>query len=319
MRNLAIPVALVLMSGALAQGDIRVDGSSTVYPITLAIAEEFAIENPKARVTVAFSGTGGGFKKFCAGETDINDASRPIKQSEIEMCRENGVEFIEIPVAFDGVTVVVNRENTFAECLSVEELRRIWEPNSTVRYWSDVRPEWPKEEIVLYGPGTDSGTFDYFTEAVVGETGAIRTDYFPSEDDNVLVAGVEGSPYAMGFFGYAYYVEEADRLNAIAIDNGQGCVAPTEETINNGTYAPLSRPLFIYVRKDALGHNPLLVEFVRFYLSEDAREFIADTGYVPLPDEAYELALERFEQRVTGSLFNQAELGKGVLEILRGE
>ncbi len=317
MRNLVIPV-LLLMGGALAQ-DIRVDGSSTVYPITLAIAEEFAIENPKARVTVAFSGTGGGFKKFCAGETDINDASRPIKQSEIEMCRENGVEFIEIPVAFDGVTVVVNRENTFAQCLTVEELRKIWGPNSSVRYWSDVRPEWPKEEIVLYGPGTDSGTFDYFTEAVMGETGAIRTDYFPSEDDNVLVAGVEGSPYAMGFFGYAYYVEEADRLNAVAIDGGQGCVAPTEETINDGTYAPLSRPLFIYVRKDALEHNPLLVEFVRFYLSEDAREFIADTGYVPLPDEAYELVLERFEQRVAGSLFSHTEPGKGLLEILRGE
>ncbi len=319
MKKFLLLLALILGSAAVqAQPPVRIDGSSTVYPVSLAIAEEFSIENPDANVSVAFSGTGGGFKKFCAGETQISDASRVIKPSEIEACAATGIEFIEIPVAFDALTVVVNKENSWASCMTVDELNLLWRPDSPVTKWSDIRPDWPDEEVVLYGPGVDSGTFDYFTEVVVGESGSVRTDFFPSEDDNVLIQGVESDPYALGYFGFAYYLEEGERLDAVAIDNGNGCVEPSTEAIESGSYTPLARPLFIYVSKQAADSNPMVQEFIEFYLSEGAREFIADTGYALLEPEAYKLALERFDNRETGSLFLNAQ-GKTVLEVLRGE
>lgn len=306
----------------LAQSrDIRIDGSSTVYPITLAIAEEFRIDNPKTKVTVAFSGTGGGFKKFCVGETDVSNASRPISASEIAACKAKGISFIEIPVAYDGLTVVVNPANKFVTCLSVAELKKMWEPNSKVTNWSDVRSDWPKEKISFFGAGSDSGTFDYFTEEINGKAKAIRTDYFPSEDDNVLVKGVEGNKNAIGFFGYAYYLEEGKKLNAVSIDKkGDGkCILPSETTINNGTYSPLSRPLFIYVNASNLNKSGL-VKFVEFYLAAKNRKVISSTGYVPLPDRAYELILERFKARKTGTLFGGKLLeGKTLIQVLEGK
>ncbi len=270
-------------------GFVRIDGSSTVFPVTEAVAEEFQIANPNARVTVGISGTGGGFKKFCAGETDISDASRPIKDSEREMCAEAGIEPIEIRVAFDGLAVMVNHGNDFAACMTVDELKRIWEPGSTVSRWSQVRDGWPDEEIKLYGPGTDSGTFDYFTEAIVGEEDASRPDFTASEDDNVLVQGIAGDPYSLGYFGYAYYAENTDKLKLVAIDGGAGCVEPTPATVESGTYAPLSRPLFIYVARSALA-KPQVKAFVRYYL-EQARLLVPQVGYVPLRDQQYQASL----------------------------
>ena len=317
MKRLLIAVAL-LTGFALAQDGVRVDGSSTVYPISLAVAEEFSIENADASVSVAFSGTGGGFSKFCAGETQISDASRIIRQSEIDDCEAAGIGFVEIPVAFDALTVVVHPDNDWATCMTVAELNAVWAPDSTVTTWADVRPGWPDDDLVLYAPGVDSGTFDYFTEAINGEGGLSRTDFFPSEDDNVLVTGVEGDRNALGYFGYAYYLEESDRLNAVRIDDGSGCVEPSTATIESGSYTPLARPLFIYVSIPAADGNPVVQDFVEYYLSEDAREFIADTGYALLDDLAYELALERFNARSTGSLFIDGA-GKTVLEVLGGE
>ena len=311
--------ALVVV--AQGSGDIRVDGSSTVYPITLAVAEEFKIDNPKTKITVAFSGTGGGFKKFCAGETDVSNASRPISKDEIKACKAKGIAFLEIPVAYDGLTVVVNPKNDFVTCLSVAELKKMWEPNSKVTTWKDVRPSWPDQKIAFYGAGADSGTFDYFTTEINGKSKAIRTDYFPSEDDNVLVKGVEGNASAVGFFGYAYYLEEGKRLKAVAVDQkGNGkCVIPSEETINNGAYAPLSRPLFIYVNASNL-NKANLVKFVDFYLNKKNRKLISSTGYVALPERAYELITERFKARKTGTLFAGGLLeGKTLTQVLEGK
>ena len=311
--------ALVVV--AQGSGDIRVDGSSTVYPITLAVAEEFKIDNPKTKITVAFSGTGGGFKKFCAGETDVSNASRPISNDEIKACKAKGISFLEIPVAYDGLTVVVNPKNNFVTCLSVAELKKMWEPNSKVTTWKDVRPSWPDQKIAFYGAGADSGTFDYFTTEINGKSKAIRTDYFPSEDDNVLVKGVEGNANAVGFFGYAYYLEEGKRLKAVAVDQkGNGkCVLPSEETINNGAYAPLSRPLFIYVNASNL-NKAGLVKFVDFYLNKKNRKLISSTGYVALPERAYELIMERFKARKTGTLFAGGLLeGKTLTQVLEGK
>lgn len=288
-------LALMLLGSTFAQ-EILIDGSSTVYPITLAVAEEFNIDNPDTPATVAFSGTGGGFEKFCAGEIVMNNASRPIKQEEADACAANGIEFIEVEVALDALTVVVNPENNWAQCVTMDQLKGMWQPEPTINNWSDVNPDYPAEPIVLYGPGVDSGTFDYFTEAVVGEAGSSRSDFFPSEDDTVLVQGVEGDANALGYFGFAYYLEEGEKLKGLEIDGGEGCVAPTAENVNNDTY-PLSRPLFIYVSKPALEENPGLVSFVDFYLSNDAKELISDTGYVLLTDEMYETERGEFEAR----------------------
>ena len=273
--------------GEQLSGQISIDGSSTVYPISEAVAEEFMAANQGGvRVTVGLSGTGGGFKRFCANETDISDASRPIKDTEKQQCAQNQVAYIEIPVASDGLTVVVNPTNTFAQCLTVAELRKIWEPGSTVKRWSDVRSGFPNQEMKLYGPGTASGTFDYFTEAVMGKEDASRADYTASEDDNVLVQGVEGDASALGYFGYAYYKENAAKLKQVAIDNGSGCVQANDETVRNGTYKPLSRPLLIYV-KTASMQRPEVRAFVEFYLN-NAAKLVPQVGYTALQDAEYQ-------------------------------
>ncbi|MGQ0561561.1 MAG: PstS family phosphate ABC transporter substrate-binding protein [Gemmatimonadota bacterium] len=279
-------------------GQISIDGSSTVYPISEAVAEEFmAAHEGAVRVTVGLSGTGGGFQRFCAGGIDISDASRPIKDSEQQACAANDIEYIELPVAYDGLTVAVNPANTFVQCLTTEELKKIWQPGSTVERWSDVRAGFPNQEIKLYGPGTASGTFDYFTAAIMGEEDASRADYTASEDDNVLVQGVAGDANALGYFGYAYYQENASRLKGIGVDSGAGCVMPTEETVKNGIYKPLSRPLMIYVSRSAL-QRPEVQTFVRFYL-ENAAALVPQVGYVALEDAQYQEGLSKLGQTGT--------------------
>ncbi len=325
MRTLSTVLLAGIVVAACGGGDggsaepaiVTIDGSSTVFPITEAVAEEFQRAHPDVRVTVGISGTGGGFKKFTVGETDINDASRLIKGSEVELAEQNGIGYIELPVAFDGLSVVVNPENTFVDHLTVEELQKIWEPASSVERWSQVRAGWPDEEIALYAPGTDSGTFDYFTEAINGESGAVRQDFTASEDDNVLVQGVAGDPNALAFFGFAYYIENTDKLKVVPIDPGDGAVAPSEVTINDGTYRPLSRPIFIYVSTQA-AERPEVQAFVTFYL-ENAADLVGEVGYVALPETAYEAAVMRFENRVTGSAFSADTKGKSIAEILRME
>ncbi|KRQ86094.1 Phosphate-binding protein PstS precursor [Caloramator mitchellensis] len=270
-------------------GIVKIDGSSTVYPITQAVAEEFNKENPDVSITVGISGTGGGFKKFVVGETDINDASRKVKQEELDKAKTNGIDMMELEVAYDGIAVVVNPENNWVDDITTDELKLIWDKDSKVVYWSDVRPEWPKEKIKLYGPGTDSGTFDYFTAEINGEEKRIRTDYTASEDDNVLVQGVEGDKFAMGFFGHSYYEENKDKLKALKI-NG---IEATTENIKNGNYKPLSRPLFIYVNTKAL-ERPELKTFVKFYL-EKAKDLVEEVGYVPLDDAKYQEQLNKIK------------------------
>ncbi|PZN13561.1 MAG: phosphate ABC transporter substrate-binding protein [Bacillota bacterium] len=266
-------------TGGKLTGTIRVDGSSTVYPITQAIAEEFMIENPGVNVTVGSSGTGGGFEKFTRGEIQITGASRPIEDEEKARAEKNGIAYTELIVALDGVAVIINPQNDWVDHLTVEELKRIWEPNSKVKTWSDIRPGWPDEPIKLYGPGTDSGTFDYFTAAIVGSEGASRTDYTASEDDNQLVTGVANDKYALGYFGYAYYAENKDKLKAVPIDGGNGPVVPSEQTIADGTYKPLSRPVFIYVSNEAYKTRPEVKAFVDFYL-DIVPEIAPEVGFV---------------------------------------
>jgi len=302
MRSAAILALSGLLAACSDGGNgsqtVRIDGSSTVFPITEAVAEYFQTEHRgRFRVTVGLSGTGGGFKRFCAGETDISNASRQIKETEVEACEEAGVVYLELPVAWDGLSVMVNPQNDPVQCLTVEELRRIWEPGSEVQTWQDVRPEWPDEEIRLYGPGTDSGTFDYFTEAVLGESGASRPDYQASEDDNVLVQGVAGDRWSLGYFGYAYYVENPDKLDLVAVDGGTGCVEPSEETIENQTYAPLARPLYLYVNVASL-ERPEVRAYVEFML-EHARELVPPTGYIPLSHQRYQENLSRVQAAIS--------------------
>jgi phosphate transport system substrate-binding protein len=267
-------------------GTIEIDGSSTVFPITQAVAEEFAKINPDIRVNVGVSGTGGGFKRFQVGETDINDASRPIKASEAEECAKNGVEYIEFTIAIDGLAVMVNPENTWVDYLTVEELNMIWKPESTVDSWNDIRSEWPDQKIHLYGPDTDSGTFDYFTDVINGDEGVSRADYTASADDNVLVQGIAGDKNALGYFGYAYYAENADKLKIVPIDSGNGPVIPSDETVKAGQYTPLARPIFIYVNKASL-ENEVVHEFVKFYM-ENAEWLVAEVGYTPQPSSVYQ-------------------------------
>lgn len=279
---------------ATLSGEIKVDGSSTVYPITEALAEEFRVEHPDIRVTVGISGTGGGFKKFGRGEIDINDASRPIKSEEAEVCRENKIDYVALKIAYDGLAVIVNKENTWVENITVEELKKMWEPaaQEKITKWSQIRSGWPDEEFHLYGPGVASGTYDYFTEVVVGKSGSSRGDYTASEDDNVLVQGIKGDKNAIGFFGYAYFTENQESLKLVAVDNGKGGVLPDPKAISNGTYTPLSRPVFIYVSRVA-AVRPEVTAFVNFYL-ENALEIVPDVGYVPLPQEEYQTASETF-------------------------
>ncbi|MEK6238995.1 MAG: PstS family phosphate ABC transporter substrate-binding protein [Planctomycetales bacterium] len=269
--------------GASGVGEVNVDGSSTVFPITEAVAEEFQKEAPRIRVTVGVSGTGGGFKKMIAGEIDLCDASRGIKDVERDACAELGVEFVELTVAFDGLTVVVHAENDWVDSMTVEQLRELWRSESAIKKWSDLNPEWPSEEIRLYGPGTDSGTFDYFTKAICGEEGASRADYTRSEDDNILVRGISADRHALGYFGFAYYVQNKDKLKVLGIDGGDGPVKPSVETVGDGTYRPLSRSLFVYLAKPSL-KRPAVSQFVAFYL-DHVQALSREVGYIALPDD----------------------------------
>jgi phosphate transport system substrate-binding protein len=328
MRNaqrhlLALAVALTAVLGAVkAQAQlIQIDGSSTVFPITEAVAEEFQKAKKGAiKVTVGISGTGGGFKKFCRGELDIGDASRPITSKEIASCKEAGVQYIELPVAFDALTVVINPKNEWASTLTVADLKKMWEPGAQgkVTNWNQVRDKWPNAPLKLFGPGADSGTFEYFTEAIVGKSKSSRGDFTASEDDNVLVQGVSTDRNALGYFGYAYYAENQKRLKAAAIDDGKGGVLPSAKTVENGTYQPLSRPIFIYVSKKSIG-KPEVKEFVEFYL-KNAPTLVKQVKYVALPSKAYSLALQRFQKGETGTVFSgKPEVGVSIEELLKRE
>ena len=270
-------------------GTIRADGSSTVAPLMSFAAERFRRQEPKVRVSVGTSGTGGGFERFCRGETDLSDASRPIEDDEKQLCEKNHVGWIELQVANDGLSIVVNKENTWAMCLTVDQLKAMWEPRSTVKNWKDVDPSFPDERLSLYGAGTDSGTFDYFTEAIVGEEGASRTDYTPSEDDNVTVQGVSGEKGALGYFGLSYYLENEERVRALGVDGGDGCVEPSVETVQDGSYKPLARPLFVYVNEDALAEKPAVDPFLTFLLDNQAR-LARGAKFVPMTQEQLQKA-----------------------------
>lgn len=329
-RGLVIACGLVLgfftQQAFAATKLIKVDGSSTVFPITEAVAEEFQKANSGIKVMVGISGTGGGFKRFGRGEIDISDASRPIKPKEVDLAKENGIEYIELPVAYDGLSVLVNLKNTWVDHLTVKELKKIWEPSSqgTITKWSQIRTGFPDKEIRLFGPGTDSGTFDYFTEAICGKSAASRGDYTASEDDNVLVEGIASDAQALGYFGLAYYEQNKDKLKIVPIDdendaNGKGPIEPSSQSVMDSTYQPLARPIFIYISTQAAKKEEVQ-KFVEFYL-KNAPELVAEVGYIPLPKEAYAAALERFNKRITGSVFGGkgAKMGVKMADLLRME
>jgi phosphate transport system substrate-binding protein len=306
---------------AAAESVIRVDGSSTVFPITEAVAEEFQKQRPGSRVTVGTSGTGGGFQKFCRGETDISDASRPISKTEIEACSKGSIEYQEVAIAYDGLVVVVNPKNTWVDSMTVAELKKLWEPAaaSKVSRWSHVRDGWPDREIHLFGAGVDSGTFDYFTEAIVGKARESRGDYTSSEDDNVLVQGISGDELALGYFGMAYYEQNKDKLKLVAVDdgnpdNGAGAIAPSVDMVRSGTYRPLSRPLFIYVSTAALA-RPEVKAFVDFYLKQETA-LIQEVGYVPLSAREQELVRNRFAAGTKGTMYTGAKPGQTLESLL---
>jgi phosphate transport system substrate-binding protein len=293
---------------------VQVDGSSTVYPITEAVSEEFR-KATGARVTVGISGTGGGLAKFCRDEIDIADASRPIAAAEVEACGKANVQYVELPIAYDGLAVVVNPRNTWAASMTVAELKRLWEPaaQGQIRKWNQVRDGWPDAEVHLFGAGVDSGTFDYFTEVIVGKAKASRGDYTSSEDDNVIVQGVSSDENALGYFGFAYYEENKGQLKLVAIDdgdesNGSGPILPSPETVGNGTYRPLSRPVFIYPKIRSLD-RPEVKSFVEFYLKQGI-PLVRDVGYIPLTDKEYDLVRARYTSRKTGSMFHGSEGGQ---------
>jgi phosphate transport system substrate-binding protein len=304
-------------------GEIKIDGSSTVFPLTEAVAEEFRAAQAKVQTTIGVSGTGGGFKKFGRGETDISNASRMITPEEIEICKQAGIDFVELPIAYDGLAVIVNKENTWVNYLTVSELKKIWAPESQgkITKWNQIRPEFPKEEIHLYGAGTASGTFDYFTEAIVGKAKSCRGDYTASEDDNMLVQGISTDKNSLGFFGLAYYEENKSKLKLVPISmddtkKGSDAVAPTFETVMNGTYQPLSRPLFIYVKSKSIA-KPEVNEFANFYV-QNIGKLCKDVGYIPLQEATYKLVAERLTAKKTGTMFSGAShIGVHLDEILQ--
>ena len=304
-----------------AQTTIKIDGSSTVFPVTEAVADDFqSAQKGAVKVTIGIAGTGGGFKKFCRGETDISDASRPILKKEMDECAKNGIKYVELPVAFDALTVVVNPKNKFLSKITVEELKKIWEPaaEGTVTKWNQVNPAWPDAPIKLFGPGTDSGTFDYFTEAIVGKTKSSRSDYTASEDDNVVVQGVSRDVNAIGYFGYAYFLENSKKLKAASIIEkaGKPAVAPSVNAVLNGTYQPLARPLFIYVSAKSM-ERPEVKEFVEYYL-KNGEKLVKQVKYIPLTAKDYAHAMVNFKSKKTGTAFGgDAEIGVTVAELLR--
>lgn len=301
--------------GSQLGGAVKIDGSSTVYPISAAVAEEFLKENPRVRATVGISGTGGGFKKFIAGEIDICDASRAIKAREKEACQNAGIDFVLLEVAYDGLAVVVHPANDWIDCLTVDQLKEIWRPQSAVKKWSDLNSAWPDEEIKLYGPGTDSGTFDYFTKAIVGEEKASRADYTASEDDNVLVRGVTADRFALGYFGYAYYAENKDKLKLVGVSEDDGsCVTPSQQSVRDGSYKPLSRPLFIYVNSTAL-KRPEVAVFIRFYLKE-VGDLATEIGYVEVSDKQHQRNTELVENIIKGPSTVQQSKAATVVDTL---
>jgi phosphate transport system substrate-binding protein len=313
-------------AAATTGGLVRVDGSSTVFPISEAVAEDFQRATPGTKVTVGISGTGGGFQKFCRGESDISNASRPIKPTEIEACSKAGIAYTEVPIAYDGLVVVVNPKNTWVDHLTVEELKKIWAPESQgkVTRWSHVRAGWPDRELHLFGAGVDSGTYDYFTEAVNGKEGASRGDFTSSEDDNVLVQGVSTDELALGFFGIAYYEQNAGKIKAVPIDdgkadNGAGPISPSVETVKNGTYQPLSRPLFIYVAHKS-AERPEVKAYMDFYFNKGSA-LVAEVGYVPLTADGYQLARAHFDKRVPGTVFGSggSQVGVTIEQLLARE
>jgi phosphate transport system substrate-binding protein len=328
MKQLKIYAAVAAVLGGLAAAPVavaqvvKVDGSSTVFPVTEAVAEDFQKAKKGAvKVTVGISGTGGGFKKFCRGETDISNASRPILKSEMEDCKKAGIEYFELPVAFDALTVVINPKNNFIKTLTVAELKRMWEPGAQgkVTRWNQVNPAWPDAPMKLFGPGADSGTFDYFTEAVVGKSKSSRGDFTASEDDNVLVQGVSRDVNGLGYFGYAYYIENKDKLKAVPIVNEKGQpVEPSMDAVLKGTYSPLARPIFIYVNAKALG-KPEVKEFVEYYMKHGAK-LAREVKYVPLPDVAYTTGLDHVQKGKKGTVFGgTAEVGVTIEELLKRE
>ncbi|MCC6544251.1 MAG: PstS family phosphate ABC transporter substrate-binding protein [Nitrospirae bacterium] len=316
-----------ITSDAYPAATVKVDGSSTVYPITEAVAEEFqGAERGKTRVTVGISGTGGGFKKLCNNETDIADASRPIKPSEVSLCKKNGIEYLELPIAYDGIAIMINPGNTWVDYITVSELKKLWEPAAQrkITKWNQIRSGWPKKEIHLYGAGVDSGTYDYFTEAIVGKEHSSRGDYTSSEDDNILVQGIATDVLALGFAGVAYYENNKERLKLAPVDdgnasNGKGPVLPTYENVTESSYQPLSRPLFIYVNRKS-SDRPEVKRFVEFYL-KNAADLTKEVGYIALPDMAYDLALKRYAARKTGSIFggHGSQVGVKIEELLQKE
>jgi phosphate transport system substrate-binding protein len=321
MKILSLVTATLVATPAFAQ-IVKVDGSSTVYPVTEAVAEDFQkAKKQKVKVTVGISGTGGGFKKFCRGETDVSNASRPILKAEMADCRKAGIEYFELPVAFDAITVVVNPKNAFIKQLTIAEMKKMWEPGAQgkVMRWNQVNPAWPDQPMKLFGPGADSGTFDYFTEAVVGKSKSSRGDFTASEDDNVLVSGVSRDVNGLGYFGYAYYIENQDKLKAVPIVNEKGqAVEPSIEAVLKGTYTPLARPIFIYVNARSLA-RPEVKEFVEYYLQNGAA-LAREVKYVPLPDSAYRTALQHVQKGKKGTVFGgTAEVGVTIDELLKRE
>lgn len=322
IATMGIAAGWTASSALAADKVVKIDGSSTVAPLAEAVAEEFQKANADIKATVGTSGTGGGFKKFVRGETDISNASRPIKQTEIDDAKKNGIEFIEIPVCFDALTVVINKDNKWAETMTVADLKKLWEPEAAgkITKWNQIRPEWPDAKIELYGPGTDSGTFEYFTEAVNGKAKASRPDYTASEDDNILVKGVEGSKNAIGYFGYAYYVAHKDKLKAVKIDwdkDQVGAMEPSEENVIKGVYNPLSRPLFIYVNKKSAQTKPEVRKFVEYFL-DNAGKMAKEVKYVALPDAAYEMCKSRFAKMEAGTAFGgHSEVGVAIEDLMK--
>jgi phosphate transport system substrate-binding protein len=317
----AVLGGIAIAPAAIAQV-VKVDGSSTVFPVTEAVAEDFQKAKKGAvKVTVGISGTGGGFKKFCRGETDVSNASRPILKSEMEDCKKAGIEYFELPVAFDALTVVINPKNSFIKTLTVAELKKMWEPGAQgkVTRWNQVNPAWPDAPIKLFGPGADSGTFDYFTEAVVGKSKSSRGDFTASEDDNVLVQGVSRDVNGLGYFGYAYYLENKDKLKAVPIVNEKGqAVEPSMEAVLKGTYSPLARPIFIYVNAKSVG-KPEVKEFVEYYMKHGAK-LAREVKYVPLPDSAYTVGLDHLQKGKKGTVFGGTpEVGVTIDELMKRE